>query len=260
MEKICIGIPAYGGQPPEWWGPLVKEAYNLRDYGIELESLLIQTTMTTDLNRNAIVRVFLDEKEADWLWWIDADNPVIIKGIRRLLDTKKKLVTGLYVSKREEPIPIAYTKCQDGRYRPLENWTRGELVPVDGAGMGSLLSHRSVYEDIRANYIPLQKTDGSVVAIHKDDVEGDVFDSMMTPQDDKVIDGIRYERLREPSYEAALPFFQLGFGRTEDFGFFEKTRRLGYQLWLDTSVEVAHITNKKVYPKEFFEWQQTKED
>jgi hypothetical protein len=254
MDKICIGIPAYGAQPPEWWGPLVKEAYNLSDFDIELESLLIQTTMSTDMNRNAIVNVFLDEKEADWLFWMDADNPLVRGGIRRLLDTKKKLVTGLYITKQGSPKPIAYTRTEEGRYANLPNWKRGELIPIDGAGLGCCLTHRSVYEDIRKNYVPLQRMAGGIAAIHKDDIIGDAFVSTISPEDNKVVDGIRKERMYEAKPDSKVPFFQLGLGRTEDFGFFEKAERLGYQLWLDTSIEVAHLSTKPSDPKEYFEW------
>ena len=254
MDKVCIGVPAYGGQPPDWWRPLVTEAYNLRDYGIERCDVLVETTMATDANRNSIASAFLDETDAEWLWWIDADNPVVLGGIRRLLDTGKKLVTGLYISRGEEPYPIAYTQTEDGRYESLKPWNRGEIIPVDGAGLGALLSHRNVYEDIRKNFVPVQRADGGIIAVHRDDIDGDYFESMQSKTDGRVIDGVLHQRVFEPTVDAKVPFFALALGRTEDIGFFEKASRVGYQLWVDTSVEVAHLRTQKRKPQEYFEW------
>lgn len=260
MDKLCIGIPAYGSQPPSWWRPLLVEAYKLRDYGIELVDVLVEQTMATDANRNSIATTFLDKTDADWLWWIDADNPVILGGIRRLMDTGKNLVTGLYLGRGEKPYPIAYSQTEDGRYESIPPWTRGEIIPVDSAGMGALLSHRSVFEDIRKNFIPLQRADGGIIAVHADDIEGDYFSSMMSEKDGKVIDGIKHERVFEPTVDAKVPFFALQMGRTEDIGFFEKASRVGHQLWLDTSVEVAHLTEKPRKPQEYFKWLATQKE
>ncbi len=260
MERIAIGVPAYGGQSPAWWRPLVIESYKLREYGIELVDVLTETTMATDANRNSIASSFLDNTDADWLWWIDADNPVVLGGIKRLLETGRKLVTGLYVYKGDEPYPVAYNRTEDGRYESLRPWSRGEIIPVDGAGLGTLLSHRDVYEEIRKQYIPMQRADGGIIAVHQDDIQGDYFNSMVSENDGKVIDGVMHQRVFEPTVDAKVPFFALEMGRTEDIGFFEKAKRVGFDLWVDTSVEVAHLTQTKKKPQEYFEWLATQKE
>ena len=50
-----------------------------------------------------------------------------------------------------------------------------------------------------------------------------------------------------------VQFFELRFGRTEDMGFFEKARRVGHQLWLDTSVECGHLKEQAITGKEYRE-------
>lgn len=255
MDKVVIGVPAYGGQTPTWWKPLTIQANQLSDEGIELLDVLDASSMAVDYNRNNITRRFLEEyPEADWLFWIDADNPIVIGALRRLLDTHKPIVSGLYVKGVGDPHPIAYLQRPDGLYESLAAWIPGELVRVDAVGLGCCLTHRSVYEAYDDAYVCLQRADGGIIAVHEDDIEGDIFDSDSAPTDGKVVDGQYRQRVYYPFDGAALPFFSLEHNRTEDIGFFERVRRLGFEVWLDTSIEVAHEKMGARKPKEYFEW------
>jgi hypothetical protein len=253
MQKVCIGVPAYGSQPPDWWQPLVRTAYELRDAGIELVGPYDASSMMVDRNRNEIARKFL-ETDAEWLYWMDADNPLVLGALPRLLDTQRHLVTGLYISRSGDPKTIAYNRLEDGTYESLRHWRRGEIIPIDSAGLGCCLTHRSVYEEFDAKYVALQREAGGIVAVHIDDIQGDVFDGVIDENDGKVVDGVWRRRLRQPTSKTDVPFFALEYGRTEDMWFFEHTARLGFQLWLDTSVEVAHLTTHKRTVSEYFEW------
>jgi hypothetical protein len=239
MEKVCIGVPYYGMQTPEWWNPLVAEAARLSKDGIELIAPIAIGSMATDKNRNAIVENF-EKLDADWLMWVDADNPPPSGIIKRLLSTHKSLVTGVYVKRGDNPEPIMYYKTPDGMYQPIEEWTVGEIMPIDSAGLGGCLCHRSVFEDIKKNYRVLERTNGGIVTVHKDTIVGDIFDTSLET-DGKVVDGVLQERLRIPKYKHAFPYFMLQYGRTEDYDFFEKAASVGHQLWADTSVEIGHV-------------------
>lgn len=253
MEKLCIGIPAYGGQLPSWWRPLTIQSYHLKESGIELVDVFDATTMAVDHNRNGIVRHFL-ETDADWLMWIDSDNPLVQGAIRRLLDTRKRVVSGLYISKTGDPKAIAYLRTEDGRYAHMANWTPGELIPVDAVGLGCCLTHRSVYEQIDQEFVPLQKSNGGVIAVHEDEIKGDLFPDATSEKDGKVINGVYHERVFTPTDGTPVPFFALQYNRTEDIWFFELVRRIGIQPWLDTSIEVAHERTKKRTPQEYYKW------
>lgn len=252
MDKLCIGIPTYGTQPPEWSIPLMRHIYELKRQNIELISpyIIDASSMAADYNRNDIVARFLNT-DAEWLMWVDADNTPPMGSFRRLLDTGKKLVTGIYVGRNEEARPIAYLQRADGSYENLSGWTRGEIIPIDSAGMGALLSHRSVYEDIRKEYRAMFRSSGGITAIHKDDISGDVFDNVTNENDGKVIDGVLHERLYMHRGKINFPFFGLEFGRTEDYWFYERAKRAGHELWLDTSVEVGHIMVAQNKPEHF---------
>lgn len=243
MEKVAIGIPCYGPQSRDWWLPLMYELLEAQKLGIEIVDIYAQSTMATDYNRNSIARTFQDG-EAEWLWWIDADNKNLLGTLRTLLDHQKTLVEGLYFRRSEEkPLPIAYWRVASGLYEPISGWRRGEILPVDAGGMNTLLSHRSVYEDLEANYIPLLRPNGSLMAVHQDDIVGDVWDDTEGEFDNKIVDGVYHMRMRQPGPEDEfrVPLFALEYGRTEDMMFYENAKRVGHQLWVDTSLECEHL-------------------
>lgn len=245
MDKVCIGVPTYGNQPPEWWVPTMRKAAWLYQQDIELVDILQWGTMMTDKNRNVIVRKFL-ASEADWLYWIDADNTNPLGALRRLLNTAKSgnktLVGGVYFLKQKENNPVAYLRLPNGRYETLPPYRQGEIVQVDASGMNGILCHRSVFEDIDENLMVFYIKTGGNVTVHIDDVEGDVFDDASDETDGKVIDGVLHTRVHLPDKDPPdVPFFTLENNRTEDFFFFEKAARVGHRLWLDTSVEAGHL-------------------
>lgn len=242
MQKVSIGIPAYGPQEAKWWSQLVKNVAVLTK-SVDLVDILVADSMATDHNRNIIADEFLKSK-ADWLFWIDADTVIPVGGIERLLKTGKKMVSGLYYGKHPPHTPIAYY-IYNNAYRSIDkdnHWERGEILEVDSCGFGAMLTHRSIFEDIKANFIPKMETGGGIILVHKDDiVEG--ADSGMY---DKVVGNVLNKKLIDPTIDVRFPFFALEHGRTEDIWFSEKATRCGYKIYLDTSVECGHL-----YPRAF---------
>jgi hypothetical protein len=257
MDKICIGIPVYGQQSPLFWIPFARLVANLHKQGIEFVDVLAESTMKTDRNRNVIIKNFLTQTDAEWLFWIDADNVNVIGSLRRLLDTAGKdrtLVAGLYYTKSEDnTLPVALLRNDDGTYTHVSDWVRGEIIPIDASGFNCVLSHRSVYEDIQKNYVSLQLSDGGRKAFHRDDISGDIADDELAEDDNKIVDGVWKARVMLPTTSSDTIFTSLHFDRTEDFDFFEKAARCGHQLWLDTSVECGHIMDKVTGGKEYRE-------
>lgn len=246
MDKVALGIPAYGRQGKDWWGPLVRQAAELYKQNIELVDLHLTASMMTDVARNHIVGDFL-KSNAEWLQWLDADNVLKNGAIRRLLDTRKTLVTGIYTKRDERGEPVAYYATEEG-YQTVGRYTPGEILPIEAAGLGGLLVHRSVFEDIQANYRMFNLIGGGVVTLHREDIQGDVFDTDEAGSDGKAIDGVLHLRLRQMKVHRPFAFFMLQFGRTEDYGFFEMAKRCGHQLWLDTGVEVGHLGETNYTP------------
>jgi hypothetical protein len=254
MDKVFIGVPVYGQQPRSFWQPLATECGNLYKQNIEFIDLFAPESMMVDVNRNQIVYEFLKSK-ADWLKWLDADNVDRLYSIRRLLDTQKSLVTGVYVKRQENAEPVVYTKDANGNYQILDNFRPGEIKPIDGAGLGGTLCHRSVFEDIQSNYRMLDiATGGGVVLAHKHDIIGDIQDDAMDENDGKIVNGVEHRRLKMPNKDKPFCFFMLKDGRTEDFGFYECASRSGHQAWCDTGVPIGHIGNKTYDIGDWMKW------
>lgn len=248
MDRVSYGIPAYGTQSPNWWAPLVAQAGGLHKYDIELVRVHVVMGMMTDVSRNSIVEDFL-KTDVEWLRWLDADNVDKAGSLRRLLNNRKSLVTGLYTKRDKSLAPLAYFKTEDS-YEQIADFTPGEIIPIDAAGMGGCLVHRSVFEDIQKNYRVFNMLGGGVFTVHKDDIKGDVFDESIDELDGKLVDGVLHLRARQTKTKRPFPFFILMDGRSEDYGFFEMAARSGHQLWLDSGVEIGHLGEKNYTPAE----------
>lgn len=256
-ESLTIGIAAYGGQQPNWWVPAMGLVGSLAHYGINFHRIITANSMATDGNRNLIVRDFL-QGTSDWLLWIDTDNIIPMGGVRRLLDTGKTFVSGLYYLKGDEPIPCAYYRNWNGTYRPIESWNPGEILPIDMAGMGCCLTHRNVFEEIEKQYTVLQNWNGAITAMHKEDIKGNLLERPSEARMKKapvVMDGTLKMQMFEPDFEyRAFPHFALEYGRTEDVKFYEMAARAGHPAWLDTSVEAVHLGWMERKGDDFRKW------
>lgn len=240
--KVVIGIPCYGPQESEWWAQL---AINTAIWGQMYDlTLIVASTMAADHNRNDIVDRFL-KTDAEWLFWIDADTIVPSAAIQRLMGLGKTLASGLYYGKNPPHPPIAYVKWRNA-YVSIERtqkWEVGNIIPVDASGMGCMLTHRSVYEDIQKNHTVLQREGGGLVPVRNTNIEGSLEEAH--PHDGKVYKGQMRVRMVEPTIEnLKFPFFGLEFGRTEDIWFFELAAREGHKVWLDTGLECGHLRPK----------------
>lgn len=248
--RISIGLPFYGSFSGEFTGQTLGLVADVARK-FELIDIISCGAMTADHNRNSIVRDFL-KSNAEWLFWIDSDTLVPIGAVDRLLAHGRTLVSGLYYGKNPPHPTIAYT-IYNGAFRPLDkerSWEKGEIIEVDACGMGCMLTHRSVFEDILAAYKVFQIPGGGLVVVHKDDLLGDFTTGH--EHDGKVYRGQLRLRLMEPTLDnPPFPFFMVEHIRTEDMFFFDLARRVGHRPVLDTSVECGHLRWKPFTGKDY---------
>jgi hypothetical protein len=242
MAKISIGLPFYGSFSGEWTAQNTQFIATLSKQH-ELRDIIVSGAMTADHNRNLIVEEFM-KSDAEWLFWVDSDTLVPVGAIDRLLAHGRTLVSGLYYGKNEPHNPIAYT-VYNGAFRPIDQdirWEVGEIIEVDAVGMGCMLTHRSVFEDIRNEHDVYQIPGGGVTVIHKDDVKSVILPDVVSETDGQVIDGQLRLRLRTPTLaNLRFPYFMVEYIRTEDMFFFDLAKRVGHTPVLDTSVECGHL-------------------
>lgn len=243
MDSFIIATPTYGGQNPKFWSRLLTIAQKADAFGLEFKGILTDSTAETAHNQNVIVEKFL-ELNVDYLFWVEQDTVPPAAGLGRLYDVSKPIVSGLYVGKKHPFRPIAYRKRKDGLYQSIENFTPGEIAEVDAAGMGCVLIHRSVYENIQKNYEVLQRASGGTFLVHKDRIKGKI-PSRHGKSDGEVRNGVLQERVFKPAKsDLPYPFYISEFGRTSDFHFYERAKELGYRVFVDTGVVCDHIGNQ----------------
>jgi len=122
--------------------------------------------------RNKVVKAFLDEHQAEWLFWIDTDMGFAPDTVDRLLEAadpvERPVVGGLCFTQREEksdgmggwrclasPTVFDWRVLEDtGQMGFAIRWDYppDTLIRVAGTGTACVLVHRSVFERIEGEY------------------------------------------------------------------------------------------------------------
>lgn len=106
-----------------------------------------------DANRNKMVKEFLEDPDAEWLYMNDSDV-VPPEDVLKMAEHGKKVVSAtVCIKKKRVPQPVIL-KDEGGSYRQTsvgeyQDEIRGDgLLEVDGVGTGCLMVHRSVLEEM----------------------------------------------------------------------------------------------------------------
>lgn len=134
---------------------------------IEASKNKINIENTIRVNGNQIARqrqslfdFWANQSKSEWLLWVDSDiviNYEIIKMLWEVADKKTKpVVTGTYfVSSQNEqtlmePVPSLYMETGDEfQTQIIHPLPDNKVIPVDIAGFGLMLMHKSIVEPIR---------------------------------------------------------------------------------------------------------------
>jgi glycosyltransferase involved in cell wall biosynthesis len=145
-------------------------------------------------------------KDADFILFCDDDIVPQADHLERMIAHRKDIVSGLCVRRVDPPEPTIRRWVEETQnYQLMTNWEPGKLVECDATGTGFLLISRKVIEDVATAYHPdVYKTTG---------------------------DGWWFEFLRNPG----------GLEWGEDISFMFKAGRLGYKIYVDTSVCPYHM-------------------
>lgn len=158
--KVAIGLVLTHGFPIpipflkgvfDWYGTLISGAANATAAQPITEARLIYSEdFPIDAARNDICRVFLDQSDAEYLIFLDADMRHPSDVVHRLVSHGAPIVTGRYQMRRPPFQTVAMRKTGDGQrdYKSIEDQTG--FVPIDAAGAGVLAIRRDVLQRIRA--------------------------------------------------------------------------------------------------------------
>jgi len=206
-----IALPCHGGIVSD------KTTMSLFNLGKLLVRNNIPHGLLTQANSSLITQgrsrcanFFLNNTDHDYLLFLDSDIGFNPEDVLKLLSHRVEMVSGTYPMKT---IPIRY--CVN-YLQPIEK--KGDLVKIEGNGMGFCLIHRNVFIKIAQSfpelkYIPDRKDSNHPVTQEEIDNSYHYF------MEQKVRDG----------------FF------SEDKAFFHRARQVGYDVWLDESIKLQHV-------------------
>ncbi|CAB4173539.1 Glyco_tranf_GTA_type domain containing protein [uncultured Caudovirales phage] len=156
-------------------------------------------------SRNSLTAQFLDDTDADWLWWIDADmgwEPTALERLLTVADPiKAPIVGGLcFGALHDQLFPTIY-----------------QLAEVDGG-----LTTVRVHDYPRDAMVQCAATGAAFLLIHRDALTA----------------------IRAQGFNATFPWFQEtemgGKPVGEDITFCLRAKQLGIPVWVHTGVKVGH--------------------
>jgi len=209
--SLMIALPCHGGIVSE------KTTMSLFNLGKLLARNNIPHGLLTQANSSLITQgrskcanFFLNNTDHEYLFFLDSDIGFNPEDVLKLLSHQADIVSGAYPMKT---IPIRY--CCD-IIQPEQR--RGDLVKIEGNGMGFVLIHRSVFVKMAQNFPDLKYIPP-------------IKDSNVPPTEAELNNSYHYFM----EHKADNAFM------SEDKSFFFRARMFGYDVWLDTSIKLQHV-------------------
>jgi len=267
---VDIGIPCLAYQAQGWWTSLSGLLLSEERYGkIKIGTIRASSSAIPDMNKNATVggkrfsdvdenrrtisKNFLDSN-ADYIFWIDDDTAPPQLAITKLYNSGHDFIAGLYFANSTYN-PVMFKRADNSfGYVSIVNYTQGELIEVDGIGMGCTLIHRSVYEKILDGHNLYRNRVGALIPIPKSAV---LDKEPVIPKD--FMPYIQNGIYQEPYWKTELkpeenfPFYMFHGGRGEDVHFCELAANVGIKPWVDTSVLCEHYKIRSIKESDFID-------
>lgn len=119
--------------------------------------------------RNELVARFMETTDAQWLLMVDSDEIIPLEAFDKLVatahDTDRPIVAGLYFGAwpgeyYPTAVPLIFNRVEGtSTFRSILDYPENEVIPVDSAGTGCLLIHRSVFQKFQDNADPRHEGD-----------------------------------------------------------------------------------------------------
>lgn len=149
IMRVALCIPCYSYIPSSFLLNIIQTIIEniKKKYVLEV---LIQMDFPVDKARNELVESAL-AKNVDYIWFIDTDNLMSPDTLERMIETIEQtgadIVTALYFEKAKPYYPVLRQYHTDGFWK-VENPPLGEVIEVDGCGMGCCLIKPDVFKKL----------------------------------------------------------------------------------------------------------------
>lgn len=145
--SVCIAIPCYSGiVPVETALALTQTVIELKEAGVKVDLVIERENGIITAVRNRLVARYLQESNAEYLFWIDDDiifTPADFINCLAL-STEKKMVGATYPVRKDEP--KFFIKYANDEY-PEFDQDYG-LIKAKGLGLGFMCMHRDIVTEI----------------------------------------------------------------------------------------------------------------
>jgi len=149
--RIGIALPLYKNVEAHFFNNFIDV---LKEVMPKSEvSVLTHVGTTIDHSRNELVKKAQLDK-CDYVWFIDTDQLISKGTLDKLLALKVNIASALYFTRTPPIIPVM-RKFENGCYEGIFDWKDGEVLEVDGIGLGCCLIKMNVFDDIEFPYFKL---------------------------------------------------------------------------------------------------------
>lgn len=218
---VSIAIPVAQVVEPKTLQSMLAMVNYSAKHGINIYDIGITERMLIDDARNLLTETFL-KGSTEWLFWMDSDmvfpEDTLVKLFKVAESKQAKMVTGVYYQRKGLNYPVLFSRGEDlesGQKTGLNN-PRAATNPYVGT---FIFPHKDKKEPFMAHAAGF-----GCVLVHRS-----VLEVM--------------ER----------PWFKFIKGQcSEDFYFFVNAQRLGYQLWVEPTIDLGHIGDAPVITKNDF--------
>jgi|688.fasta_scaffold416843_3 GT2 family glycosyltransferase len=159
-ERITIGWCDNGTVEGRFMSGITNIIIEAPKENINIVNTIRVTGNQIARQRQSLWDFWADSSDSEWLLWVDSDivvTPSVLKKLWEVADKKNKpVVTGVYFVSNQteqslmEPVPAIYMETGD-KYRTklIHPLPEDKVIPVDVAGFGLILMHRSIIEPVR---------------------------------------------------------------------------------------------------------------
>ena len=208
--SVLIGVPCGGGFISE---QTTVGLFNLGKIlvrnNIHHSILTLSNSSLITQARSRISNFFVNNTNHEYLFFLDSDIGFDPNDVLKLLNYDLDLVCGTYPMKSLEKQYCVSIKIPENK--------NGDLIEINGGGMGFSLIKRKVFTDISQKYpglkyIPSQNN--SEYPYSKEEMKNSYHYFAETKLNNQFM--------------------------SEDYSFFRRVMEVGYNIWLDSSIKLLH--------------------
>ena len=132
------------------------------DNGVKVQGILRVQGNQIARQREVVLNLWENQLKTDWLLCLDSDIAVNIPSVKTIINCADKdthpVVSGVYFISFEnekplmEPRPSIFYDSIETNLENIHPLPQNQLIPIDCAGLGFILIHKSVIEKLRSHY------------------------------------------------------------------------------------------------------------